>query len=1082
MKDAPQPPFFPLASEADKVNVARKAIKIADMIAEELENPNKMPKAQTLTKFNALTRLVRVMDKKEIDQVFEKLYAPQRSSDFHSKSASRRNAAWKAYRDAVAEAGTPASFETIVEWIENDKVRENEAASLIATQERALRYPTDKVLKRFRELTENKKVEEQKYLNATAITTFCSLVRRAQVDNHTAYSFYPTHAYGRLARKNALKLEEIVENIERKMKKAAKHRDSESMLTYIRALGNLGSPVILRAFEPFLEGDAPSTQFQRMAIVVAMDKLAENYARQTRAILFKIFQNTGEADEVRSAAVFQLMRTNPPAQMLQLMASMANYDKSDDVASAVKTALESAAELENDDDRQLSENAQAAIRQLRPELANSAQYSVTKMTDYVMDEMNLAYKIQASAIGSENSLAHKAMFLETVKNMGGYKNRFNQYHVMVSDLQGVMRSIRNQMNNGSNKNKNNKQQDNQPKKDNFHSLKKINKLMDIQSEVVEELEAQILGKIANTARFIVFNNETINNMPRMARRAAKALENGQQFNATKFFNQEQITIAFPLASGLPFLYTYRTPSVMNAGGEVRMSSNPSLTEGNKDDIRVPKTVEASAEVDVLYSAQTEAKIGFMSLFDNQHYFAGVQKKIQARLPLKLSVNVDLEKDNVQIRAEPMYPKEDVTLFHASQWPFVQRRNTLAAFDEETKKDNYLIQSKNPNVFDERFGAAAGMSIRVKAEYDQDFVDYARVMEYLQRHDWASLFMYATAAETNEYYKLKVQIESEKSETEAIKLNFNYESRDSFEQDNKQQNRHPKDTRGNLAQPKNTDANSKDRVQELMDNCQENIPNADITAVDASITFKGKSSNIAQYFTTFAFANSKSGNQQRLLAYFNANPAKNSQSEMCLQADYQMPNVAQLNFEDALKQHEDGQIDIVADFGAKCKNGQHVEMKMKLSQSQERRKHVADMPEAKQCRNEMKKGDYQMPACQNATYQANVYDQYTLTAQYDNLSKQFKEYAHKIYFYARHFGFDYINEEIRMDDSQQVKASLSFSPELTSCNVTMKSPRIKAQWTNIEVPEYARRLVAHPDNDILDRVAYMVTDGDYKRKL
>jgi hypothetical protein len=306
MKDAPQPPFLPFALEQNNINAQREALKIAQEIAEETQDPNRMPKAETLTKFNVLARLVRIMKQKAIHEVGQQLHAPQDSEDFHSSKSAKRNAAWKAYRDAVAEAGTPASFATIVQWINENKVRENEAAALIATQVRSIRYPTEEVMKAFYELATSEKVQKQAQLNATALHSLTNFLRNTQVSNHSAYSFYPTHAFGRLAHKNyRIVQRQVIPYLSHKLNLASQNEDSEKMLTYIRALGNLGHPAILNVFEPYLEGKMPTTEFQRLAIIVALNKLTENYPKLARSVLFKIYQNSADRDEFSCRRCFR---------------------------------------------------------------------------------------------------------------------------------------------------------------------------------------------------------------------------------------------------------------------------------------------------------------------------------------------------------------------------------------------------------------------------------------------------------------------------------------------------------------------------------------------------------------------------------------------------------------------------------------------------------------------------------------------------------------------------------------------------------------------------------------------------------
>lgn len=1086
MKKAPLAPFLPFALEQNNIKAQREAEKLAQEIAEETQNPNSMPKSETLTKFNILTRLVRIMTQKEIHDAAQKYYISDDATDSQSSSQAKRSAAWKAFRDAVAEAGTPASFATIAQWIQENKVRENEAASLIATQVNAIRYPTEEVMNAFYDLATDENVQKQNYLNATALQALASFLRQSQVSNHSAYSFYPVHAFGRLASKNyRIVQRKVIPYLAHKMNLASQNEDSEKMLAYIRALGNLGHPAILNVLEPYLEGKMPTTEFQRLAIVVAMDRLAELYPKLARSVLYKIYQNSADRDEVRAAAVFQLMRTNPPAPMLQRMAAMTNVEKSQNVASAVKTALESAAELDNEADRELSENANAARKLLNPDVV-AVQDSRSFLTDYIMEELNLAYKMQASYIASENNLSPKAAFLRMKKDMGGYQNRNNEYSAMVSNINQLISMISNRIrSNGSSKNENNSHQQNQPKENKRHNFEKIEKLLDIQAEQVEELEAQILMKIANTQRFFALNNETLENLPQNIRRAAKALEKGQPFNATKWFNQEQITVAFPLASGLPFLFTYKTPTLMRAGGEIRVRANPSPAQGNDDEIRAPRSIEASAEIDVLYSTQTDARVGFLTLFDHQRYVAAVQKKIQARVPFRMNVKIDSENDEASVHVESLDQKNDVTLLHASSWPYTQRRHIQAAYDSSKEADTKVIKTNDAKEFDQRFGqASTGLVIHVNAKYEKEFIDSARAMEYLKRNDIISLIMYTFATESNEYYNVKVELDNQRSQFQSAYAKFQFSSQESWKnKDNK--SKHPKDTSNfkNWAHPQDTSANSKARREQFMQNAGSEINNAKINVVDASISFNSKQQKISQYIATIAFANSKVNNQQRLLAYFSSNPAKDTKRQMCLHAEQDMPNVPQLNFKNALSQQEDGQMHIELDFGEKCNNGQHVSIKAKMSRSEERRKHVEESALGQQCKQQMKQGDYQMPACQNATNQANVYDQYTVTAQYDNLSSKAKQAAYSAYAYLRHFGFDYVSEDTLKANNKpkEVKAQISFAPNMRSANVSLDTPAASTEWNNLPVPSYAKKLAVHPDHDVIDRLANQATQGQNQGK-
>lgn len=85
-------------------------------------------------------------------EVGQEFYIHEDQLKQHSEKDAKRNDAWKTYRDAVAEAGTPASFAVIAQWIKSKQVKKSEAANLIATQVKAIRYPTKELMEKFFEL------------------------------------------------------------------------------------------------------------------------------------------------------------------------------------------------------------------------------------------------------------------------------------------------------------------------------------------------------------------------------------------------------------------------------------------------------------------------------------------------------------------------------------------------------------------------------------------------------------------------------------------------------------------------------------------------------------------------------------------------------------------------------------------------------------------------------------------------------------------------------------------------------------------------------------------------------------------
>lgn len=329
-------------TRADKKQNPMNAQKLVQELAQQLQNPNNMPKADFLSKFNILVRVIASMS-------WEQLSLTSRSIEVAKSSNNKIKAdMWMIYRDAVAQAGTMPAFQQIKTWILNKKIQEEEAAQVVATLVFTLRYPTKEIMTQFFRLAVSEEVRQQRYLNSTALIAATRFINMGQVNNETAHSFYPTHMYGRLARRHdAFVLEEILPRLSEDLKQAIQLGDSNKAQVYIKAIGNLGHREILNVFTPYLEGKIPVSTYLRRMMVKNLRVLAQQKDEYVRAVLFTILKNIAEPYEVRVAAIENIFMGRPTAAIMQAMAQMTHNDPSVQVRAILKESILSAAELKN---------------------------------------------------------------------------------------------------------------------------------------------------------------------------------------------------------------------------------------------------------------------------------------------------------------------------------------------------------------------------------------------------------------------------------------------------------------------------------------------------------------------------------------------------------------------------------------------------------------------------------------------------------------------------------------------------------------------------------------------------------------
>lgn len=318
------------------------AQKLVQEIAQLLQNPNNMPKADFLSKFNILVRVIASMSSDQLSQTSRSIEVAKSSTNVVKSNM------WMIYRDAVAQAGTLPAFKQIQTWIQTRKIEGEEAAEVVASLVHTLRYPTKDVMTQFFNLAMSAEVREQKYLNSTVLIAATKFINMGQVNNWTASSYYPSHMYGRMARKHDNFVhEEILPRLSEGLNQAIQQDDSRKAQVYIKAIGNLGHRSILQVFAPFLEGRIQVSTYLRALMVDNLHTLAHQKDDYARAVLYNILRNTAEPYEVRVAAIQRIFPTHPKPAMMQAMAQMTHDDPSVHVRAVLKSSIESAAKLKS---------------------------------------------------------------------------------------------------------------------------------------------------------------------------------------------------------------------------------------------------------------------------------------------------------------------------------------------------------------------------------------------------------------------------------------------------------------------------------------------------------------------------------------------------------------------------------------------------------------------------------------------------------------------------------------------------------------------------------------------------------------
>ena len=625
------------------------------------------------------------------------------------------------------------------------------------------------------------------------------------------------------------------------------------------------------------------------------------------------------------------------------------------------------------------------------------------------------------------------------------------------------------------------------------SADKIANMLNIQSDDAEQVEANFLVNALSQQRFFTLNNHTVEQIPHFVQHAANALRSGENFNYTKLYNRYSLTMGFPTAMGLPLVYTLKAPTLVSVGGEARVRTQPDISNGPKDAVRIPNTVNATADIHFTYSTRTQAKIGFVTPFDHQRYIAGLDKDVLVNLPIRANMDLDLENAEVRVKLQPINANKNFKIAQFSAQPYTAQHNILDLSPVQQKP----IQLRKPQQANFTVGQdATGMAFRIDAATEQPFADFAAMYNQAKNYDGISALLFPTAEQTIKAYEFAISFDHQKSSAKAVTLTASYDN----DSDDESSSHKSKRSAGsdeefdakssspsqNAANPTNTAPNSQSRQQQFLRRAAAGIQNSNASVIDLSAQFNGE--HKAQFVATAAYAKSQSDEKARVLVYLRKNPARsssnNKEQQLAMTISAKMPLVPAMNFQKALNADPKSQIQAQIAFGEKLdSSAAQVNINAQMKQSSARREFVRRQPMSQLCEQQMEHGNNFLPACQNATIQANIMDQYNVNIQFDKISQRVKNATFKAYDVARYLGWQYNSENFvnTSNSHNKIQAELRFAPNLKSANLSIDAPSMSAEFNNVRLnPWVARAAAIHPMYSQTKLVARKALAGGFRK--
>ncbi|CAH2099264.1 unnamed protein product [Euphydryas editha] len=937
------------------------AQKLVQEIAQQLQNPNNMPKVDTLSKFNILVRVIASMSYGQLSQTSRNIEIAKSSNEIVKLNM------WMVYRDAVTQAGTTPAFQQIKTWIENKHIEGEEAAQVVASLVRSIRYPTKETMTQFFELAMNPEVRKQAYLNSTALIAACKFINMGQVNNETSHRYYPSHMYGRLSRKHdSFVVDEILPRLSEELKVAIDQGDSHKSQVYIKAIGNLGHRAILDVYAPYLEGQTKVSTYLRTRIVENLRVLAQQRDGNARTVLYSILKNTAEPYEIRVAAIHNIFMAQPSSAMMQTMAQMTNEDPSKQVRSVLKSAINSASELKNPRFYALAKKA-SAVKDMLTKEEFGLQDSEKVFLEYVNrdDEYDM--------IGVLSETGSKDYFFP---NTYGYswKNRVRgwdeeiTYSSATSNRKQLVEYFLNEVFKRPN------EQESAAEPNHKYSAQKISDMLNIKNQKGEPLEASFYLDFMNQQRFFAFNEQDIKDLGVQFGEWLSNLPTGSNKHYTKFASINQVSVMFPLATGVPFIYKYKEPTLVH----IQANNNGHFNIMNNNEYKAEMALDS--DVMFTYAVNHEGSVGFLDTISNQYPSVGLVEKFQLHIPIKMRLEV--KSGEMKLRLAPREPEQDSTIVHYSVWPYSasQKKDTLVTISQDP---NTKVITRPNKVFsvDYKFGQQIGSLFQLQGySYSNDYRNFG---SFFNSKSYLSNLYYARKQRDMAPTHWNLRYLGKQSKSKAVSISAVYDTL--YNQNN-----------GGKVSPvaqqiTDVSPNSPSRREELVKRVTSGIKSAKAQVVDLSAQFE--SSDKLEYVLTFALGRSEVDPKMRFEFFAGRNSDQNGPYQANGVGVITKPlSISPMNFQEAFNNNLklDFEIDI------RNSNKENVHIKGTAERTKKYADDLQNHPLGKECKQEMTKGNNYQRNCHRAIIMAHAPDNFIVSVAYKDIAPMTKNFFYQLY--------------------------------------------------------------------------------------
>jgi len=1055
-------------SKVSPATLQQKIVERISAIVQDLHNVEEFARKQVAVNVLASSKAFSLLTTEQMKALYQKVQGL-------SLNQEEKETARQVFVEMAVMSGTSPAVMLVKELIQSGELSQVRAGVSLVTLPHFIRTPTVKLLNQLFELIQSPAVTGSPLLKANAELAFATIVNKACIDQ-SRYTRFPIFVYGEFCNSQT---SEITSKYIPYFVNEMKSGNAWQQETAILNLGTLGHESVLPILLPYIEGSSAGStpEKQRMALY-SLNSVAKVYRNTLLPVVSAIAQNPSEDRNVRIAAICVMMTMEPSMVHFQKLATSTWYEKDTEFQKFVYTTLKSLAEIEQEEQPNISANlyniaekARVVLPLAKP-VATAFSSTHNYFTAEWLKDLQVGYHAHtAYTISHYNTMYGKIeYFMEnlnftpleyaiSIQGIGQFTEKLNK----IFGAQG------------------------QSTLDKIHpEWREIVASLGIKQSESSPFGISAWAKMVDDVQVVLgFGSQDIENVVKHLQPGSlkQKMCGRHPINMVKINNLAPTEILIPSDMGLPIVIDVQMPSVLSAKGEINVQCSSPLPE---------VSISLAGKSDVAFTGYA----GTICPFTKEIVAAGINQQWSVNYPTKVSAKVEMGKLQVKLSpSEEMHQSVDLyaysvkpfatvrPLFHADVSPIMAHQNTKVI-----KSQGQRTTTSFPTI-DQYFGIDNQLVINTETDIRdrKSLIDHLALYKYNPVNavlfSWTSTAVTRNGMPSARFHEVRMVYNPSSSSTKEIEADITFGLA------------HKSQSKGLKA------VSYTDQQQQKLEQSMQQLGVESGVGINAHVNVAMKGSQPRTFNYVISAGQGRQGTSQK----WNLHLENKNGMSVCVDGSMDLPSLAIRDFERLQSENVQFNYRNTIGFGQTCQE-HSIRITGKTNVSQEQKQRMQQSEDVKQCikstnraqelqsqllTSQVGSQEYQQTQkehqqtvekkiahCQQAIQKMSTLDQVQFSVEYTPIPQYAQQYVKTIDTAVKAYLLPYVAGYERSSSQQnQFEVDLRFNSQLETVDMILREEDGTTKYSNIRLPAGLRTILPlHAGESFVRQVSQKIHGG------